>query len=248
MMMGRSALLGWMVIFCGVVFTSCNVDQKGRPTIDAGAEQTAIDPCRLVRELELQSIENFELGIGTLWWVSSDGTGEMSELPGREPAATEIEGGRCGISRYAMRLTAEGMAVYGGAFGINFYPEPLDVSKWDGITFWARSGPSEGRSLFVSVSEKHTDETNGAPLFDDNEPFCEELPDDPSRKCDRFGVGLGLESSWRLYVIYFDDMAQRGFGRPAPKMDLEALIGVSFAFETGAWDIWVDDVALFRTE
>lgn len=226
--------------------TACEIDDKGRALIDEEQDASFLDPCRELGRLETQSIQDFELGMGTLWWVSSDGTGQMEQLPGREPAASEIEGGRCGVSRYGLRISASGLEIFGGAFGTNFFPEPIDASSWDGVAFWARRGAASKRTVFVALSDKYTDQFDGKMHFQDEQPYCEEVTEDSTNKCDRFGVGIGLETDWHLYTIRFDEMEQRGLGKPAPQLDLSGIIGINISFETGDWDIWVDDVVFFR--
>ena len=170
----------------------------------------------------------------------------VSHYPGREPAATELEEGRCGTSRYALRVVSENLKIYGGALGLNFWMDPHDVREWDGLSFWARTEEGKGQSLFVGVSEKYTDENNGKILFDDGEPFCLEVTDDDSEKCDRFGVGVGLGTEWRFFTIPFSEMKQRGYGMVAPELDVTAILGLNMGFETGDWDFWIDDVAFYR--
>jgi hypothetical protein len=238
---------------------ACGVGEGERPALAFAGASALTDPCRSVGDVELKSIEHFELGIGRLWWVSSDGTGQMERTPsehereeerwlysGREPPASEIAGGRCGVSRYALNIKATGMEIFGGAFGKNFFPETFDASDWDGVAFWGRRGEDSGSTLFFAISEKHTDQNDGSRLFEDREPFCEENPVDPLMKCDRFGVGVGLEKEWQFFKVPFSRMRQRGFGIQAPEMDLSALIGVNISFEIGDWDIWMDDVAFYR--
>lgn len=216
-----------------------------------GAETPPIeqrDPCVAAEELELDFIENFEFRRAPDWWVSIDGTpGAELEPPLRKsPTATEIDGGRCGESRYALRLQARGLHIYGGAFGINFFLGPEDGSVWEGLSFWARRGSDSGRSLFVALSDKYTDESSGAPLWEDGEPYCSDQTDVVEEKCDRFGAGVGLDTEWRHFRLPFADMRQRGFGKTAPELDTQNLLGLSFGFEVGDWDIWLDDVAFYR--
>ncbi len=175
----------------------------------------------------------------------------VEHWPGREPASTELTSGRCGISRYALEVKAENLQIYGGALGLNFYMDPHDQSDWDGIALWARREPDTqdhryGKSLFVGVSEKYTDEYNGKLLFDDGEPYCLEVTDDDKEKCDRFGAGIGLGTEWQFFKIPFDELKQRGYGRPAPKLDVSGILGLNIGFEAGDWNFWVDDVGFYR--
>lgn len=214
----------------------------------SGAPVDPRDPCRPEQPLEFNVIEDFEFRRAADWWVSTDATpgAELDPPLRKSPTATEIEGGRCGTSRYALRLRARGLEIYGGAFGINFFLRAEDASAWEGIAFWARRGSDSGRSLFVSVSDKYTDENSGAPLQPEGKPFCFEQTERMEEKCDRFGAGVGLGLEWRHYLVPFADMKQRGFGKVAPALDTQNLVGLSFGFEVGEWDIWADDVAFFR--
>ncbi len=144
-------------------------------------------------------LEDFETGIATFWWVDNDGTGEMALLPGREPRVTEISGGRCGTSRFALNITAGGLSRYGGGFGINFFPHPLDVTEWDGISFWARRGEAGGRTLFFAVSDRHTDEFGQYVGFHTYDGMLKQVRDE----------FWGNQWAWGLYQDYVIQMLYR---------------------------------------
>ncbi|MBN2195081.1 MAG: hypothetical protein JW751_19850 [Polyangiaceae bacterium] len=57
---------------------------------------------------------------------------------------------------------------------------------------------------------------------------------------------MPLTDDWRFVAIRFDEMRQRGYGVPAPYLDVAMLQGLNFGLERGNWDFWVDDVAFFR--
>ena len=234
-----------LLLACATV--ACGGSGSERPD-PSGGEVEARDACREASELELRIIEDFEFRSAPDWWVSTDATpGAELEPPLRKsPTATEVTGGRCGTSRYALRLQARGLEIYGGAFGVNFFRAAEDASAWEGVAFWARRGNDSGRSLFVAISDKYTDESAGAALHPDGQPFCSDQTESLTEKCDRFGAGVGLGLEWRHYLLRFEDMSQRGFGKVAPELDVENLLGLSFGFEVGDWDVWVDDVAYFR--
>jgi hypothetical protein len=175
----------------------------------------------------------------------------VEHWPGREPASTELTSGRCGVSRYALRMVTDNLQIYGGALGLNFYLDPHDESDWDGISLWARREPDTkdhtyGKSLFFGVSDKYTDESNGKLLFENGEPYCLEVTDDDTQKCDRFGAGIGIDTEWRFFKIPFSELKQRGYGRPAPELDVGAILGLNIGFEAGDWDFWIDDVGFYR--
>lgn len=148
----------------------------------------------------------------------------------------------------------------------------------EGLSFWARLASCEtdppvtleragrspcedkiplGTTLFASVTDAFTTETDGCGntsegcycLFDPPTPIPDEPEPDPMTfQCDAFGTGVGLGPEWRFFTLNFDEMRQRGFGKPSqqstPGPDL---LGVSFNIEIGTWDLWLDDIAFFRT-
>jgi len=243
--------------------TACGGTQAPRPAPDAGEAQ--IDPCAASDGYLFSSIEDFEKGRAVNWWANDDESpgGSMAPAPGSQsPPASEIFGGRCGTSQYGLHLTARKLTIWGGSVGVYFFSGPTDATAWDGISFWARRGLPDadstwgapdaslqalsGRTLFVAVDDRYTDEVHGAPLFPDRSPFCFEEPQELSDKCDRFVAAVGLTAEWRFLAIPFAKMQQRGFGRQAPELDLTALLGLEFDLSTGDWDVWIDDVAFYR--
>ncbi len=161
--------------------------------------------------------------------------------------ATAIPGTRCG-SRYAINILAGPLTVWGGTLGANFGP-PIDGTKWDGISFWARVGTGSRTPIRVELSERHTDEKYEDP-DNDGWPICnpDKLQDTVRSGCDKFGINLQLSHDWKLYTVPFDELRQKGWGQRAPYFDLNGLRGMSFLFERGEWDLWIDDVALYRRQ
>ena len=244
-------LNGALTFLAALLLTSACVEHTGRPTStpedsDGSTATSTKDPCRIARDLEYFPIQDFEFGIATQWWVSTDETGEINHMAGREPSAEALPDGRCGISRYALHIEAEGLKTYGGALGFNYYLDPHDITEWDGISLWARRGDNSGKSLFVALSDKYTDEVNGKLLFEDGKPYCLETTDDDRLKCDRFGIGIGLDTEWRLFKVPFSVLKQRGYGVIAPELDISGILGLSIGFESGDWNFWIDDVAFYR--
>jgi hypothetical protein len=149
------------------------------------------------------------------------------------------------------------------AFGVS-------ADQVEGLSFWARLANCEsdppglypacddpiplGASLFASVTDPYSTQEGCVGddcycVFDLPEPEPGEAPLDPAEaQCDAFGSGVGLGKEWRFFALRFDEMRQRGFGRAAPTPFPDAdLRGVSISIEIGTWDLWLDDIALFRT-
>lgn len=226
---------------------SCNIPRDDRPAYSSTAQSERIDACREYQTYNHLLIEDFELGIAPTWWLSSDGTGQVLPMPGREPEATLIEGGRCGISKYALRITATGTEIYGGAMGVTFSPAAIDASQYDGISFWGRRGMDSKKVLYFSVSDPFTDEYNSAKQSLKGIPSCLEETDNDNKKCDRYGLGVGLETEWRFFKVPFAEFSQRGYGKKTPELNISQIYGLNIGFETGDWEIWLDDISFYKS-
>jgi hypothetical protein len=158
------------------------------------------------------------------------------------------------------------LAAPGNEFGVT--PEELE-----GMSFWVRLANCEtdppgvypacedplplGNTLFASVTDEFTTQVEGCEGTSDgcaclfNAPTVPEgtpAPDPTTFQCDAFGTGVGFGPEWRFFTLRFDEMLQRGYGRPSPQsMPGPDLLGVSFGIEIGTWDLWLDDIAFFRT-
>jgi hypothetical protein len=228
----------------GFVLISCGGEDAGpRPGADPGAD-SGVDPCAADDAYELSLIADFETGIAEGFYTNNDlSQGHTMDPPAgaSSPKATEIPDGRCGTeSRYAFRIAATGLVEWGAVFG-RIFNAPIDVSEYAGVSMWVRRGAPPVRTLFAGIREQHTYYDKAA---DDH--FCEDEPALLTDKCDPFGAGVGLEEPWRFVVIPFAAMEQQGFGKPAPAIDLEGLVGVDFSIGPGDFEIWVDDVSLYR--
>ena len=235
------------VLVLGTVLslTACDIPEDGRPVYDSRVVEQKLDPCREAQQLVHLPITDFELGIASTWWLSGDGTGTITPMPGREPEATLMEEGRCGISKYALKITSTGTEIYGGGMGFNFQ-SPVDASEYDGIALWARRGENSKSGLFVGVSDPNTDEYNGARYSETGVPACLEEAEDDAQKCDRFGVGIGMETEWRFIKLPFTDFRQRGYGMEVQSLDITRLYGLNIGFETGDFEIWLDDISFYK--
>lgn len=229
------------------ISTGCGgSSSEPRPTAEEGPD-AGVDPfdCDADEGLELSMLQDFEKGVATHFYTNSDGTeGSVVEPPAgsSSPAAADIEGGRCGTSSRAFRMTGEGLRIWGMVFGWNFRDGTRDLSDWDGISFWARRGSVDsGRSLFFSVFDPLTD--SGSQF---SEHQCDSESEVLSEKCDAYGTGVGLDEEWRFFAIPFSALRQRGFGVATDQLNVEEIIGFNWAADRGEWEVWLDDVALFR--
>ncbi len=157
--------------------------------------------------------------------------------------ATEIPKGRC-ESRLALHVVGGPFYDWGGKIGFQFSPG-IDVREWEGVAFWGRVRPGARSTVRVDVIDASSD-----PKFlDENgEPLCDEETtlDDYANGCDAFGGYAIMTGDWQLFTLPFEELRQAGFGLKAPFLDLGAIRGVTFAYTTGSWDLWLDDVAFYR--
>jgi len=225
-----------------VLFAGCGGDASGpRPAPDAGPEP-GTDPfsCRAAEGLELSVLQDFEKGIATDFYTNADGSeGSTVDPPvgSKSPAASDIVGGRCGVSQRAFRMTGAGLTEWGMVFGFNFRDGAHDLTEWDGVSFWARRGAVSGRSMFFSVFDPYTEDKGG---------HCDSSSEVLTEKCDAYGTGVGLDEEWRFFAIPFDKLRQRGFGVPTEELLVSEILGFNWAADRGDWDVWVDDIALYR--
>jgi hypothetical protein len=177
--------------------------------------------------------------------------------------AERIENGRCG-SAFALRVQAghpatgaEPLNLWGGVMGFQFSP-PLDASEYEGVAFWGRVGVQSRDTYRVQLTERHTDETfrggdgiyaeDGSLVPAGEGSFCNPATplDDTRSGCDKFGSYVINGSDWKFFRLPFSEMRQSGWGRPAPFFDVNGILSIVFAYEVGSWDIWIDDVALYK--
>lgn len=116
-----------------------------------------------------------------------------------------------------------------------------DFSDWDGVVFWARKAPGSSTGVRVRLSDVNTDEAACVcnPFTDQN---------DTSDGCDKFGSFINLERDFRAFLVPFREMQQGGWGKSAAGLDTSELMSIGIEFGRGAWDIWIDDIGLYRSK
>jgi hypothetical protein len=119
--------------------------------------------------------------------------------------------------------------------------EPVfDTSTWEGIVFWGRVAPGSETSIRVRASDY---------LTDDKACACNSYSqqNDASDGCDKFGVfPEPLNGNFQARFASFAEMQQGGWGQPSERLQSSALYEIAFEYGRGAWDLWVDDVGLYR--
>lgn len=225
---------------------NCGGDNSASRPSPTPPPELGLDPfdCSAGDGYEYRLLQDFERGVATDFYTNSDGSkGSSTEPPAgsKSPPSADIEGGRCGVSTRAFRMTGSDLRTWGMVFGMNFRDGARDLSDWEGISFWARKGKNSGSSLFFSVFDPNT---VNPPSGIGN---CNSDSEVLTEKCDAYGTGFGLAEDWRYFAISFDQLRQRGFGVPTEELRIDQIVGLNWSADIGDWDVWIDDIALFRT-
>jgi hypothetical protein len=166
---------------------------------------------------------------------------------------------------YAFHITAYGQDIWGPQFGVKFTSTtdgplpPVDVSSYNGFGFWIKMGttfPADypedqrhtmmGSTLFVALIDSSTTSSDY-----DEVPPCNDKSNYDARKCDPYGMAVGFDTDWRFVMIPFDELRQRGYGVFNPGLDRQHVSQIKFSMDigdgaNGNWNVWVDDVVLYR--
>lgn len=120
----------------------------------------------------------------------------------------------------------------GGEDGPN---EPYDISRFSGITFFARAlgGANQLVVLFPNIDTDERGELCNP--FSGGENACD----------NHFQHVLELSGEWSSYSVLLEDLVQGpGEGRRPARFDAEQVFGVQFAAPANvSFDIWIDDLS-----
>jgi endoglucanase len=169
------------------------------------------------------------------WYTFLDKVGSSitpkTEAQGGKFAMSEGGANRSQFGAHAKGKIATGEIVYSG-LGFNFTDPkaPYDASKFEGISFWAKRGPTSTGKVRLKVPDTNTDPDGKA---------CSACFND-------FGRDLSFTEEWTKYTIAFADMRQLGgWGAPRPpRIDAQKIYGVQWQVNQpgAAFDIAIDDV------
>jgi endoglucanase len=163
------------------------------------------------------------------------GDTKVEPTAGADGGVFTMSPGGANGSRHAARMHGTVGGDEGAFAGLGFnFTEPqvgFDASRYEGISFYARTGPGSSGSIRLKIPDGATSPDGGQ---------CSECFND-------FGADLDLSEQWQHYVFRFEELAQLpGWGAPRPgSIDASSLFGVQFQVaDAGArFDIWVDDLA-----
>jgi hypothetical protein len=178
------------------------------------------------------------------WFVLNDGSdgGVQAPAMGMMFNMTAIPGGR-GTSMYAAHTSGHGFTTWSPLIGFwlnklpSQYKQLYDASRYNAITFWAKTSGADASSFSATVRVQFPDK--------DTDPDGQVCTADGSLGCsDHFGKTIVLTPDWVKYTIRFTSLQQAGFGAPAPSFDAAHAYGVEFQFQLGStFDCWIDDIA-----
>ena len=182
-------------------------------------------------------------GRNASWWVVSDETASATLDPpaNAAPSPELVPGERCG-SRYAMRLTGEGFTSWGATLvaGMDYDDasqaiQPVDLSAYRGLMFWARVGELHNSSVRVQFQDENTEILGGV---------CNPEPGSADECYNGWGTAiLPLDTEWRLYRVPFANLGQRDFGYRAESFVTSAVYNIEWNLDPNAvFDLWIDDL------
>jgi hypothetical protein len=196
---------------------------------------------------DVEIIDQMEDGDGTIemtearggvWFSFNDKTAGV-QLPAADAEIfemSELAPPRAG-SHYAARSHGGGFTIWGAGIGFELYNQKAyDLSRYAGISFWARRAPNTASALRFAVTDVATAPRGGQ---------CQEYAD-YSTCSDYFGRDLSLGTAFRRYSFTWQELEQVGWGEPHPdSVDASQIYGVRFQTEpVEEFDFWIDDIAL----
>lgn len=173
------------------------------------------------------------------WWLTHD---DGCQVTAKDPAPAAPGGNDS--SQFAIRGGVRDCKGWGFALGfaLNSTGNGLcayDVSRYDGVYFWARSGQANATIRF-RVGTRQT-----WPAKEGGDGTCDPQPNG----CwDDYAVDVTLGPTWTLYSATWSQLAQKGWGKATAfnVHDVNSLTWSSDANPTDYREIWVDQVGFFK--
>jgi hypothetical protein len=226
----RCVLLGGAALLLSV---GCRVN----PTSPDNEKTSDGKPCPAEGKIEDAEDNNNQILVqdGRAGYVYTyvDPSGSTIDPPGG--AVFTMSPGGANGSQFALRIhgdLAKGEPIY-AALGMNFADPrgPYDLSKYKGVSFFAKKGPGTSSKVRIKFPDKNTDPDGGV---------CGHCAND-------FGMDLTLSEEWQKYTVPFSALRQQaGWGNPRPRgLDTSAVYALQFQVsEKGKkFDVTIDDIA-----
>lgn len=160
------------------------------------------------------------------WNANNDGSSPISPVTWVDAA------GGAGGSNYAAHVTSGPVTSYGG-FGFNF-KNPIglvDLSGYTGVVFDVKMDPGSGNNLRVSFSDVDTDPAGA---------IC------TGGVCnDYHGSKVCMTTSYQSVTVFFNSLAQAGWGSPQRAFKPDQVYGMYFQFSQNVdMGVWIDNLRL----
>jgi len=209
------------------------------------------------------SIDDFEDGDLALlsndgrtgrWWMATGPGCTVTPSPFL-PLAPVAAGGK-NTSSHAVNVKVTGCTSYSPSLNAGFntyidttgtpdsdggFPEytcAYDVSKYDGVYFWA---VGDGEQIMIGLPMRTT-----IPASVGGDGSCES---EPGPGCwDHYLTTADLTATWTQYSFTWADLLQLGWGKAVP-WDAKLVTGISFTIAqaaAGPVDIWIDNVGFYK--
>jgi hypothetical protein len=230
--------------------------------LDLPQQQTAAHPCEVGAELELTPLDDFESGgeADFSYFANPDDPSGHTDTtpPGADPnSAGLLEVNRCpgtpAASVYALHLSGAGYVTYGPNLGWTIGHEQADArdySSYSGVAFWARTESTEPQTIQLVLNDAYTFPVDTAADRRCVLASADTPPPAPGTGCWNGGLTVRtLSNEWRLYTVDFSEFRQDDWGQRSPggRPDLTQLLSIELHFAVeSAFDLWIDDIALFR--
>lgn len=203
-----------------------------------------IDPAALIDDFEDGDSQLLKVANRSgSWWLATDMTAGTTTPQGDQLLLPErIVGARCESSR-GLRVTGQGFTDWGvsisGTFRWEGQAEPMDASRYKGVTFWARVGEQNTSVVRVQFQDVNTHPNGGV---------CNAERGSPDECYNGFGTALpSLGKGWRLYKVAFADLAQREFGLRRDAAEVSGLYQIELGLDANSvFDVSLDDFAFYE--
>lgn len=205
---------------------------------EGGSGPTNTEPAPLVDDFEdgNKDILDNEGRVGS-WYAGNDGQGQQNPANGMAVIPAALSQPRNGSER-ALHTWGGPFQSWGALIGTSLAGDgetdgPYDVSGYQGIRFYVRSGsqsPYTTRDLRFNMPTVATNAGGGCSMCNDH-----------------FGVDITLSSQWQEVEVRFSQLGQEGWGVPDLNTpNLKQVTAIQFYFVDGvSFDLWVDDIELF---
>jgi hypothetical protein len=171
------------------------------------------------------------VGLGTP--VAAGGAGGAGGAPAAMYGGPESPG--AAGTQYAGHLVGDLCTSWGASLSIGFGSPCVDVTVFDGISFWAKGGATTS-SMDVQVGLAATTATTaGGDCLESSVPGCWDHP----RK------DIILTTEWQHFTITWAEFKQQRWGLIAT-WPTGVIMQFDFAHDAGSFDFWIDEIALYK--